>query len=64
MKPKVIILYRCPKCEGYMECEVKSLWDKKAELWKCVKCKRRFKLSFKELKQNSKEISTNAKGDK
>ena len=50
MKPKRITLYECPKCDGYMESDLKSIWEKKFEYWKCVKCKRNFKLLFKEIK--------------
>lgn len=56
MKPKVIILYKCPKCEGYMECDVKSLWNKKYEIWTCVKCKRTFRLKFTEIKNERNKI--------
>ncbi len=51
MKPNVIILYRCPKCEGYMEGHTRNIWNKRYEEWQCVKCRKLFKLDFKELRK-------------
>jgi len=49
MKPQLITLYRCPECDGTMECSVESL-SKPYEIWRCVKCKKlmfRYELTTK-----------------
>ena len=56
MIPKLITVYRCPKCDGVCECHITSLWDKQKEIWDCNSCKRRFYLYFKEVKKVKKKI--------
>ena len=34
-----------------MECLVESISNKLYEIWKCVECKRQFRLSFAEIKK-------------
>jgi len=51
MKLELITLYRCPECGGIMECLVESISNKLYEIWKCVECKRQFRLSFAEIKK-------------
>jgi len=56
MKPQLITLYRCPECGGIMECSVVKSLSKPYEIWKCVKCKRQFRLSFTEIKKNKEKV--------
>lgn len=54
MKPNLITLYRCSKCDGYLESKIENIWNDKFEKWKCVKCKREFKLEFRKIKKAKK----------
>ena len=52
MKPKLVTLYRCPKCEWLLESHIINAFNiNNFEDWVCSKCKRKFRLRFKEIKK-------------
>jgi len=50
MRPKEIMLYKCPKCEGYLELTTKSIFKINPYDWKCVECKKTFRISIREVR--------------